>query len=131
MYFRFIITFNGWLMNWKIVKQLASYQKDGRKAGLLEELVDNFFRDLPDMMDNLRSTFSKKDHQMLERVAHKLKGGSYTIGAQSLGDIFKILEEKGRNTDFTEITSLMDEIEICSATTKKTFLDYIKEQQQE
>ena len=117
-------------MNWKIVKQLGSYQKDGKKAGLLQELVENFFLELPDMMTNLKSILENKNPEMLERIAHKLKGGSYTIGAQSLGDMFKILETKGRNKDLNDIARLMDEIGQCSVSTEKEFTVYIAKQQE-
>jgi len=117
-------------MNWKIVEQLASYQKDGKKAGLLQELADNFFQVLPDTMTNLKSTLDNKNYKILERVVHKLKGGSYIIGAQSLGDMFKVLELKIRDKDLNDIATLLSEIEQCSRSTEKKLADYIKEQQE-
>jgi HPt (histidine-containing phosphotransfer) domain-containing protein len=116
-------------MNWKTIKQLASYQKDGKKAGLLEELVENYFQEFPDLILALKENILNKNSAMLERVAHKLKGGSYTIGAQSLGDVFNKLEIKGRSGDFSEITSLLEEVNKISQQTEMELRDFIKQQQ--
>jgi len=126
---KYLIARTGEKMNWKTIKQLASYQKDGKKAGLLEELVENYFEEFPDLISDLRENIINRNSAMLERVAHKLKGGSYTIGAQSLGDIFNKLEIKGKNGDFDEIPSLLEEIDKVSQQTVMELRDFIEQQQ--
>ena len=116
-------------MNWKIIKQLASYQKDGRKAGLLEELVDNFFREFPEQEKALKLIIRTGKAEMLEIAAHKLKGGSYTIGAQSLGDVCLILEDKGRNKDLSDSERYLSEIHDIAAaaeTKLRSFIDKLR-----
>ena len=116
-------------MNWKIINQLAVYEKEGKKAGLLEELVDNFFTEYPQLVSLLSSSIAGKDYVEVERIAHKLKGGSYILGAQSLGDIYSKLEIKAKTKVLDGAESLMSEAEFCSVETEGKFREFISEKQ--
>ena len=58
----------------------------------IDELIDAFLEDAPNMLANMRSALEKADVESFRRNAHSLKSNAYTFGANELGELAKELE---------------------------------------
>ena len=67
----------------------------------INELIDAFLDDAPNMIQAMRSALETKDADMFRRNAHSLKSNANTFGATELGELAKELElmARGNNLD--------------------------------
>jgi len=114
-------------MDWKAIEKLAKYDKNDIKAGLLLEITDNFFRELPGHLEGIKQNIVKEDCNSIMHTAHKLKGSSYIIGAESLGNRFHDLETMAQNEDLTGIEKFMIDLEETSQNTEKEIRRFLKQ----
>ena len=61
-------------------------------ADFINELIDAFLEDAPNMIQNMRTALDKKDVESFRRNAHSLKSNANTFGATELGVLAKELE---------------------------------------
>jgi HPt (histidine-containing phosphotransfer) domain-containing protein len=61
-------------------------------AGFINELIDAFLDDAPNMIQNMYTALDTKDVESLRRNAHSLKSNANTFGAIELGVLAKELE---------------------------------------
>jgi HPt (histidine-containing phosphotransfer) domain-containing protein len=61
-------------------------------ADFINELIDAFLDDAPDMIQNMYTALEKKDVESFRRNAHSLKSNANTFGATELGTLAKELE---------------------------------------
>lgn len=74
----------------------------GRLGGneqLLDELVEFFLEDCPELLAEARAAIDRQDARSLERTAHSIRGLAANFGAQSTVQAAALLEELGRNAD--------------------------------
>ena len=60
---------------------------------LAENVVEAFIRTTPPLLDSLREAVARGDSEAGRKLAHKLRGGSDTIGAVRLSEIARRVEE--------------------------------------
>jgi HPt (histidine-containing phosphotransfer) domain-containing protein len=67
----------------------------------INEQIDAFLDDAPDMLKNMKTALEAKDVESFRRNAHSLKSNANTFGAAELGALAKELEvmAKGNNLD--------------------------------
>jgi HPt (histidine-containing phosphotransfer) domain-containing protein len=67
----------------------------------IDELIDAFLEDGPNMLNNLQTALEAKDVESFRRNAHSLKTNANTFGATELGAQAKELEymARGNNLD--------------------------------
>lgn len=65
----------------------------GGDQEILEELVDDFIRDTPDLLAEMRQALAATDLPVLLRTAHTLKSTSAVLGALPLSRLSQELEE--------------------------------------
>jgi len=58
----------------------------------INELIDAFLDDVPDMLNNMKTALEAKDVESFRRNAHSLKSNANTFGATQLGELAKELE---------------------------------------
>lgn len=58
----------------------------------INELIDAFLDDAPDMIQNMRTALATKDVESFRRNAHSLKSNANTFGATELASLAKELE---------------------------------------
>ena len=58
----------------------------------INELIDAFLDDAPNMLSNMRIALDAKDVESFRRNAHSLKSNANTFGATELGALAKELE---------------------------------------
>ena len=58
----------------------------------INELIDAFLDDAPNMIQNMQSALATKDVESFRRNAHSMKSNANTFGAMELGALAKELE---------------------------------------
>ncbi|MGZ9165273.1 MAG: Hpt domain-containing protein [Anaerolineales bacterium] len=68
-------------------------------ADFINELIDAFLDDAPNMIENMRIALESKDVESFRRNAHSLKSNANTFGAMELGLLAKELELLGKENN--------------------------------
>ena len=68
-------------------------------ADFINELIDAFLDDAPDMIQNMHTALDTKDVESFRRNAHSLKSNANTFGAAELGALAKELEMMGKQSN--------------------------------
>jgi HPt (histidine-containing phosphotransfer) domain-containing protein len=68
-------------------------------ADFINELIDAFLDDAPNMIQNMQTALAKKDVESFRRNAHSLKSNANTFGAMELGALAKELEFMGKENN--------------------------------
>lgn len=68
----------------------------GGEMDFVDELVDTYLEDGERQIDALNAAVAAGDIEALVRPAHSLKSGSLNVGALSLGELCRSLEETAR-----------------------------------
>ena len=67
-----------------------------RGGALLPQLLRTYREEGAKQIAALKAAAEKADHETLRGVAHSLKSGSYSVGANGVGDVCKALETAAR-----------------------------------
>jgi len=80
-------------------------------ADFINELIDAFLEDGPNMIENMQTALATKDVESFRRNAHSLKSNANTFGALELGLLAKELELMGKenNLDVGNRFALLNE----------------------
>jgi HPt (histidine-containing phosphotransfer) domain-containing protein len=65
----------------------------------INELIDAFLDDGPNMIQNMQTALNTKDVESFRRNAHSLKSNANTFGATELGVLAKELEMMGKQSN--------------------------------
>ena len=65
-------------------------------ADFINELIDAFLEDAPNMISQMQTALETKDVESFRRNAHSLKSNANTFGATELGVLAKELEMMGK-----------------------------------
>jgi histidine phosphotransfer protein HptB len=65
----------------------------------INELIDAFLDDAPNMIQNMHTALDTKDVESFRRNAHSLKSNANTFGATELGALAKELEMMGKENN--------------------------------
>jgi len=68
-------------------------------AEFINELIDAFLEDTPNMISQMQTALAAKDVESFRRNAHSLKSNANTFGATELGALAKELELMGRENN--------------------------------
>ncbi|MEW5725834.1 MAG: Hpt domain-containing protein, partial [Thermodesulfobacteriota bacterium] len=82
----------------------------GGDEKLLKVLVDIFFEELPDHLEDLTRGLERGDLEGLARITHTLKGSCGLIGASTCADLTARLETAARNGRDEEARGLIREL---------------------
>ena len=63
----------------------------------MRQILDLFAVEAPKLIAQCRSAIASQDALALRRAAHTLKGGSANVGASTLADRARVVEELGAN----------------------------------
>lgn len=79
----------------------------GESTDLISDLIEIFFKQIPEYQKSMNNYFSKKEWINLGKIAHKAKSAILMIGMKELADDLKKLEEntkEGKNiNEYNEI----------------------------
>jgi len=87
---------------------LAAYTDLQNTAGaeFVNELVDTYFEELPQMLTDLRKAHAERAADRFRRAAHSIKSNSNTFGAFALGNLARGLEVGGMGDDAAPLDAL-------------------------
>ena len=68
-------------------------------ADFINELIDAFVEDAPNMIQSMQDALNTRDTESFRRNAHSLKSNANTFGATELGALAKELELMGRENN--------------------------------
>ena len=68
-------------------------------ADFINELIDAFLDDAPNMLQNMQAALAAKDVESFRRNAHSMKSNANTFGATELGTLAKELEFMARDNN--------------------------------
>ena len=68
-------------------------------ADFINELIDAFLEDAPNMIQSMRTAAAAGDVETFRRNAHSFKSNAYTFGAAELGKLARELEAMGRENN--------------------------------
>ena len=72
------------------------------------DIVDTYLEDAPTQLSGMITALEAGDLATLGRLAHTLKGNSRNVGATSLAEIARVLEEQARQGDTTDARARID-----------------------
>jgi histidine phosphotransfer protein HptB len=67
--------------------------------GFINELIDAFLDDAPNMIRNMQTALAQEDVESFRRNAHSLKSNAQTFGAPELARLARELEFMAREND--------------------------------
>lgn len=73
----------------------------------LRELIDTYIDNLPSAVQEIAEKVEKNDCYMIKFLTHRLKGGSLTVGIDSISNISKKIEESVTDNIVTEETRML------------------------
>jgi HPt (histidine-containing phosphotransfer) domain-containing protein len=79
----------------------ATFEELKQMSGedFINELIDAFLDDAPDMIQNMQAALATKDVESFRRNAHSLKSNANTFGAMELAALAKELEFMGKENN--------------------------------
>jgi len=91
----------------------ATFEELKQMSGedFINELIDAFLDDAPDMLNKMKAALEGKDVESFRRNAHSLKSNANTFGAAQLGELAKELEfmAKENNLDIGNRLEVLNE----------------------
>jgi HPt (histidine-containing phosphotransfer) domain-containing protein len=76
------------------------------KKDLLERVIDIFVKSLSERINAIETDLQHENWESLNTLAHSIKGSSWTIGAQQLGNIAYAMEKAAGSKDIDLFTHL-------------------------
>jgi HPt (histidine-containing phosphotransfer) domain-containing protein len=90
----------------------------GGDAAFLNELMDAYFDDSPQLLAALHQALESGNTESLRRAAHSFKSNSANFGALALAALCKELEELGKRNELTGAGELIAQAEAEYAAVK-------------
>ena len=75
-----------------------------------EELLISFIEDINNKLDKMTELVNLKDMEKILKLAHTIKGASYSVGAQQLGDEAFAIEISCKSNDYESVFERMDKL---------------------
>lgn len=95
----------------------------GDDAEGVGEIIDTFLDDVPGTLEELQAGLDDDDARRVASAAHKIKGSASTLGAVTLAEICKDLEEAADDGDLASVAQRMDELEETWEATEAALID--------
>ena len=78
-------------IDYKVLDSLGQLQREGR-PDFVQEMINSFFKDAPNLLEDLKEGATNKDAVRLRHASHALKSASATVGAVILASRCNELE---------------------------------------
>ncbi len=75
------------------------------------ELIDLYLEDMPRQLEALRLAVEKHDAASAAATAHRLKGASGNVGADSLSSLCREIEESSRDNKLDQLPGLVEAVD--------------------
>jgi len=94
------------MIDFQKIKSMHDIQTE-EDVNFLKELIDTYLTDLPGTVQEIAFYVEKEDCSKIKFLAHRLKGGSVTIGIDVLSELTKKIEESVAEDNVTEETRML------------------------
>ncbi len=101
----------GSLASYKIFNHNELMNKALNSEEIASQVLDIFMEQAPQTIQELKEAFQAGDNERLLEASHKLKGSAFTIAADRLGEISRLIEEKARQNNKEELSALIEALE--------------------
>jgi CheY-like chemotaxis protein/HPt (histidine-containing phosphotransfer) domain-containing protein len=89
----------------------ALLERLGCDQAFCDELLDLFTQDTPDQIKRLRQALEADDYDLVERLAHTVRGSAANLGAETLSQVAGGIEEAVRKSELDEVSRLAEKLE--------------------
>ncbi|MCF7810316.1 response regulator [bacterium] len=83
----------------------------GDDEEILVEILEVFIEDIPKQIEIVREALIQQDSEQIRSQAHTLKSACGNVGAQSLQELSRMLEEAGKKNNLPKSKSIFENIE--------------------
>ncbi len=90
-----------------------------------KDLLNSYVDDVDQKFKNLNSFLDSKEINKIIKLAHTIKGASYSIGAKKLGDEAYGIEISGKNNDWLSVTERIGNLGALVEATKSEIKEYL------
>jgi len=90
-----------------------------------EELLTSFLEDTSNKLDKMTELVNLKDMIKIMELAHTIKGASYSVGAQQLGDEAYAIEISCKSNDYESVFDRMDKLRTAFSETKSEVKNFL------
>jgi histidine phosphotransfer protein HptB len=100
----------------------ATFEELRQMSGddFIDELIDAFLEDSPNMIGSMRAALLKMDVEVFRRNAHSLKSNAQTFGATELAMLAKELEFMARDNNL-EVGNRLEVLEVAYGEVERAF----------
>ncbi|KOP28712.1 Hpt domain-containing protein [Exiguobacterium acetylicum] len=95
--------------NAKKLEELQSIA--GGDHAFLQKIGETYIAQFDRKFPELKDAVAKQDAEQTEKLAHLLKGASYSVAADDLADEFELLEKEAESGSMTGTQGIVDRIE--------------------
>ena len=98
----------------------ATFEELKQMSGedFINELIDTFLEDAPNMIAEMKSALESKDADTFRRAAHSMKSNAATFGANDLSALAKELEMLGKENRLDETGDKLNSMEEAYASAR-------------
>ena len=93
------------------------------------ELLKDYMTDMHSKLNQMKSVFEQNNMKKLSELAHTLKGSSYTVGANKVGDESLGIELSAKNIDTDSCRERIVKLKEAIEKTEKDILNYLNGQE--
>ncbi len=97
-------------MSTTVIDREDLMERIGGDLELLEELLELFDEDYPELLNEIRQAILQQNGEQLKRAAHTLKGAVGNFAAIKAHQLALALEKKGEAGDFTNTPELVEQL---------------------
>lgn len=95
-------------LNIPLLEELRDFMEDD-----VVTLIDEFEIDTRERLESLGEAIANRDAEKLRTMAHTMKGGAASLGADNLSQHFRGLELRGRDGSFQDIQQDFSNAQRC------------------
>jgi HPt (histidine-containing phosphotransfer) domain-containing protein len=105
----------------RLLDEVVVAELESLRGEVLTELISLYFSEVPWQMAELSRAVGRGETLAIEQVAHRLSGGSCTVGAAQVSDIAAELEATARAGDLTNADHLIERLRRALDETQTAF----------
>lgn len=98
------------ILDLDILRGLKELGNDGDVL-FIKEIIELYIEQAPVMIKNIKEAVLQRDALKMSQTAHAFKGASLNLGAKLLSEVCKKIEFNGKENNFTDITSLLGQLD--------------------
>ncbi|MGI1805092.1 Hpt domain-containing protein [Exiguobacterium sp. TDN 0502] len=107
--------------NAKKLEELQSIA--GGDHAFLQKIGETYIAQFDRKFPELKDAVAQQDAEQTEKLAHLLKGASYSVAADDLADDFELLEKTAESGSMSGTQEIVDRIEQCMVEFRVVWLD--------